>query len=399
VISTKFGERAYTKVRRFVVVRAMRGCCLCLPLNTYNRQGAGKDGIRIQDYAAVYDQARGPSPTSNGENLTKNPFPIIVEDPREKIDAMSLLNFGRVYTVEHSFKVKKIGRIPDEFHTQLDEYFVENIAGPSSLTAGRPKNVDSYSNAPNSQPYESWPQQDPMFGFPSQSSPTTTPASSSAYPTDLTPRTSYWPASTSSSSFNQTFAQSGYGGQSSPNFNQTSSAQSAYAGQSSFSQPVDPTVTMNLEDQFSSTRISGSSSTNPGTGTNLNYLFSTDESTTYPDPKVADTGAVYRKGVIKRAPGSGNSEELDQRKSVSIPGSLCFPSEKELTGFRVVAPKNYDAFWKLGRVFMMLWTEPTRPSTRRAGSQVSYVWLNEIVYSEIRRFVVVSNNYGYCLCL
>ena len=72
-------------------------------------------------------------------------------------------------------------------------------------------------------------------------------------------------------------------------------------------------------------------------------------------------------------------------------------------GYRVVSPKNYDAFWKLGRVFQMLWTEPTRPVNRKGtangGSQISYVWLNETVYSEIRRFVVVSNHYGYCLCL
>lgn len=62
--------------------------------------------------------------------MSKEPFPIKVEDPKEIIHPKSRLNFGRVYTVEHNIKVLKVGRIPDEHLARLDRYFVERIAGP-----------------------------------------------------------------------------------------------------------------------------------------------------------------------------------------------------------------------------------------------------------------------------
>ncbi|PQE16489.1 heterokaryon incompatibility protein [Rutstroemia sp. NJR-2017a BBW] len=60
-------------------------------------------------------------------------------------------------------------------------------------------------------------------------------------------------------------------------------------------------------------------------------------------------------------------------------------------------------FWKVGRVFMMLWTEPAGVNAQRAGtknySHISETWLSEKAYSEIRRFVVVKDNHGNCSCL
>ena len=109
----------------------MQGCCWCLPLNTYNRKGTGKDGIRPDDYAAVHPVGGKPS-VGPEENMSKEPFPIKVEDPRETIHPKSRLNFGRVYTVEHNIKVLKVGRIPDEHLARLDRYFVERIAGPQA---------------------------------------------------------------------------------------------------------------------------------------------------------------------------------------------------------------------------------------------------------------------------
>ncbi|PQE23495.1 pfs domain protein [Rutstroemia sp. NJR-2017a BVV2] len=60
-------------------------------------------------------------------------------------------------------------------------------------------------------------------------------------------------------------------------------------------------------------------------------------------------------------------------------------------------------FWKVGRVFMMLWTEPAGVNAQRGGtrnhSHISETWLSGKAYSEIRRFVVVRDNYGNCSCL
>lgn len=128
VTASKFGQKAYTKVRRFVVVREMHGCCLCLPLYTHNGQGTLKFGVKSEDYAAVYPMGDEPK-TKPEEVLDKNSFPIIVENTAETIDPMSRLNFGRVYTIEHNVKVLKVGRIPDEYLALLDDYFVQTITG------------------------------------------------------------------------------------------------------------------------------------------------------------------------------------------------------------------------------------------------------------------------------
>ena len=128
---TKFGGKAFSKVRRFVVVGEKKGACLCIPLNTYRGEGATKRGINPRDHAAVYPEGGKPKLRSGErDKIVKDPFPIIVEDPNEKIDPMSRLNFGRVYTVEHNVKVQKVGRIPDSHHKLLRRYFLESIAGP-----------------------------------------------------------------------------------------------------------------------------------------------------------------------------------------------------------------------------------------------------------------------------
>jgi hypothetical protein len=129
VIPSRYGENAFTKIRHFVVAREKQGCCLCLMLNTYHRQGASKDGIKAENYAAVYPLGGEPEVGPN-ENMTKEPFPIKVEEAGESIDPTSRIDFGRVYTVEHNIKVLKVGRIPNDFLPRLEEYFVNSIVGP-----------------------------------------------------------------------------------------------------------------------------------------------------------------------------------------------------------------------------------------------------------------------------
>jgi hypothetical protein len=68
----------------------------------------------------------------------------------------------------------------------------------------------------------------------------------------------------------------------------------------------------------------------------------------------------------------------------------------------VVEEKDQRNFWKVGRVFMMLWTEraekvPPGGGTRD-GSHFSTVWLSESAYSEIRKFVVIREGHGNSLC-
>ncbi|TVY85290.1 hypothetical protein LSUE1_G001296 [Lachnellula suecica] len=82
---------------------------------------------------------------------------------------------------------------------------------------------------------------------------------------------------------------------------------------------------------------------------------------------------------IKRTPNSPDKERLDPR-------------------YRCVSEKEQRKFWKVGRVFMMLWTEPAATSSTRNGTHYSTVWLEQGVYSEIRRFVIIKEGYGNSIC-
>lgn len=72
--------------------------------------------------------------------------------------------------------------------------------------------------------------------------------------------------------------------------------------------------------------------------------------------------------------------------------------------YKVVDPKNQKKFWQVGRVFMVLWTEPAgiqctgRDKAAQYGSQLSTTYLNGTAYTEIRRFVVIGEGYGNSIC-
>jgi hypothetical protein len=76
----------------------MQGYCLCLLLNTFSHQGIEKDRIRAKDYAAIYSIGGKPQ-IGAFKRMTKQLFPIIIKDPKERIDLMSHLNFGQVYII------------------------------------------------------------------------------------------------------------------------------------------------------------------------------------------------------------------------------------------------------------------------------------------------------------
>lgn len=156
VIRGPYGEMIHTKVRPLVVVREQKGRCICIPLTTYGGQGTLKRGVNPDNHAVAYDSRRKPT-TKAGEKMQKRPFPIKVEDPQEKIDPMTRLEFSKVYTVEHNVKVLKIGRIPDEHLNMLRRYFADSMADPDlqpTMTGpgGFPPTPESYGSTTAASP-------------------------------------------------------------------------------------------------------------------------------------------------------------------------------------------------------------------------------------------------------
>ena len=142
------GEEIYSKDRHFVVVQEQRGCCSCLTINTYGRQGTKKRGVIPKDHAVVYDSRSGKPPPPPGEKMTKEALPIIVETVGESIDPMSRINFARVYTVEHNVKVLKVGRIKPDHISRLRKYWKSSFLGimdPASEPNVSTPSTDAYS--------------------------------------------------------------------------------------------------------------------------------------------------------------------------------------------------------------------------------------------------------------
>ncbi|RFU30133.1 hypothetical protein B7463_g6191, partial [Scytalidium lignicola] len=124
-----YGEKVFSEIRRFVVIRDGVGSCICCPIQTYGKRATTKPGARSQDHAAVFAVGEQPQLLQGEDLLHRDPFPIAVEDVNIKIDPASRLNFAKIYTVEHNVKVRNIGRI-DKTHVQrLKDYFYEVVMG------------------------------------------------------------------------------------------------------------------------------------------------------------------------------------------------------------------------------------------------------------------------------
>lgn len=103
-----YGQRVVAKVRIFVVIRTSDKYSTCVPIHTYSGRGDKKPGINCKEHCVVYT---GSKPPINRE-ASRESLPPIRVDPDDRqalLDDASLINFGRLCTVEHNIKVKAFG--------------------------------------------------------------------------------------------------------------------------------------------------------------------------------------------------------------------------------------------------------------------------------------------------
>jgi hypothetical protein len=81
------------------------------PIATYGGQGVAKPGVDPAKHAIVYMRGSMPTRRANEPQMIKEPLEVEPASPGEKLDEISRLNFGKVYTVEHNVKVRPIGMI------------------------------------------------------------------------------------------------------------------------------------------------------------------------------------------------------------------------------------------------------------------------------------------------
>ena len=137
------GERVFSKVRRFLVIREGDNYCNALAINTYSGRGVAKRGIDKSEHVIIFTGSTAPLPTA-GESPSKGeagmrPIPIQVDcDLDERLDPMSRLDLGGVTTVWHNIKVKPLGSVNQKsMHALRTQYAaVQNSPDADASSSG-----------------------------------------------------------------------------------------------------------------------------------------------------------------------------------------------------------------------------------------------------------------------
>jgi hypothetical protein len=144
VSDTRFkNEFIATKIRWFVVVKMGHDCCSCLyafpsrympplrswsdfmhrPILTYGRQACAKPQVVKWQHAIIYTGRDEPA-AQPGEQPKQGEYSMMLairvspKSRMEKLDPLSRINFGKIYTVEHNVKVYDFGDVhPDSLVT------------------------------------------------------------------------------------------------------------------------------------------------------------------------------------------------------------------------------------------------------------------------------------------
>lgn len=69
-----------------------------------------------------------PSRLAKETGMTKDPISVDPSGPDQKLDQMSRINFGKMYTVEHNVKVMSVGNISEASKHLLVRYFEQEVA-------------------------------------------------------------------------------------------------------------------------------------------------------------------------------------------------------------------------------------------------------------------------------
>ena len=141
------GERVFSKVRRFVVIRESDQYCNALPITTYSGQGVAKRRVVKSEHAIIYTGRVPPQPRpderpSRGDTGMR-PLSIRVDpDNRTDIlDPMSRIHFGGVHQVHHNIKTKSLGIVNrqsiDALQSQFANVWQDQLRSQSRAGPGR----------------------------------------------------------------------------------------------------------------------------------------------------------------------------------------------------------------------------------------------------------------------
>ncbi|KAK5696191.1 hypothetical protein LTR97_008611 [Elasticomyces elasticus] len=141
--SVMYGERVYSEVRRFVVIRTGGDgrYCNALPLTTYGGRGVSKVGVLKYEHAIVHCTRQAPKPRNDelpqsGEaGMQLQPIQVTRDLPEDTLDPMTRIDYGKVHTIHHNIRIKSLGVVHPNSITALEHQFwdVWRPPGPGGL--------------------------------------------------------------------------------------------------------------------------------------------------------------------------------------------------------------------------------------------------------------------------
>jgi hypothetical protein len=93
VFEVKYGERVYSKIRRFIVVREGDRAVSCLPVTSYASAGIRKSGIRLNEHGFIYSRNK---PT-RVEEMCSKPLKLVLGRGAAHLKDPSLVNVRLVF--------------------------------------------------------------------------------------------------------------------------------------------------------------------------------------------------------------------------------------------------------------------------------------------------------------
>ncbi|KAL2256129.1 hypothetical protein VTK26DRAFT_2141 [Humicola hyalothermophila] len=110
------GRQFYQGFRRFIVVANDEGHCTCVPILTYGHKGCTKRGVKPSKHGVIYQLGKKPRLVDGEPELGFPPVRVDLYEKTEKLDKESRVNYSKLTTIEHNFRVFFIGRVvPEDF--------------------------------------------------------------------------------------------------------------------------------------------------------------------------------------------------------------------------------------------------------------------------------------------
>ena len=125
-----YGQKIYSQIRRFAVVKQGHGFSWAIPIHTYRAQGTTRESFGDQDreaHAIIHMTDVEPVLLPEERFMRKNPIAVDGASEDKKLHPTSRIRFDKVYTIEHNVLVRNVGKISEHSMPYFLKYWREQV--------------------------------------------------------------------------------------------------------------------------------------------------------------------------------------------------------------------------------------------------------------------------------